>query len=118
MVAIQQQATTVTFCLIVAGQMGTLLACRSDRRPAWAMLGIPNPMLWLGWISEPLLASALVLVAPVAAVFGMAPFPLAWLGPMALAPVLVILVDALDKRWRHAGQPAPSFSRSVAAVPH
>jgi Ca2+-transporting ATPase len=26
-VAIQQQATTVTFCLIVAGQMGTLLAC-------------------------------------------------------------------------------------------
>ena len=117
-VAIQQQATTVTFCLIVAGQMGTLLACRSERRPAWAMLGIPNPMLWLGLVSEPLLASALVLLAPVAAVFGMVPFPMAWLGPMALAPVLVILVDALDKRWRHAGQPAPSFSRSVAAVPH
>ncbi len=115
-VAIQQQATTVTFCLIVAAQMGTLLACRSERRPAWAMLGIPNPMLWLGWISEPLLAGALVLVAPVAAVFGMAPFPLAWLGPMALAPVLVILVDALDKRWRHAGQVPPGFSRSVAAV--
>jgi Ca2+-transporting ATPase len=116
-VAIQQQATTVTFCLIVAGQMGTLLACRSDRRPAWALFGLPNPLLWLGWISEPLLASALVLVAPVAAVFGMAPFPLAWLGPMALAPVLVILVDALDKRWRHAGQLPPAFSRSVAAVP-
>ncbi len=115
-VAIQQQATTVTFCLIVAAQMGTLLACRSERRPAWAMLGIPNTMLWLGWISEPLLAGALVLVAPVAAVFGMAPFPLAWLGPMALAPVLVIVVDALDKRWRHAGQVPPGFSRSVAAV--
>ncbi|MCT0208910.1 cation-transporting P-type ATPase [Synechococcus sp. CS-1332] len=117
-VAIQQQATTVTFCLIVAGQMGTLLACRSERRPAWAMLGIPNPMLWLGLISEPLLASALVLVAPVAAVFGMVPFPMAWLGPMALAPVLVILVDALDKRWRHPGQVLPGFSRSVAAAPH
>jgi Ca2+-transporting ATPase len=116
-VAIQQQATTVTFCLIVAGQMGTLLACRSERRPAWAMLGIPNPMLWLGLVSEPLLASALVLLAPVAAVFGMVPFPMAWLGPMALAPVLVILVDALDKRWRHAGQAPPAFSKSVAAVP-
>ncbi|WP_216909915.1 cation-transporting P-type ATPase [Synechococcus sp. CCY 0621] len=99
-VAIQQQATTVTFCLIVAGQMGTLLACRSERRPAWAMLGIPNQLLWLGLVSEPLLASALVLLAPVAAVFGMAPFPMAWLGPMALAPVLVILADAIDKRWR------------------
>jgi Ca2+-transporting ATPase len=97
---IQRQATSVTFCLIVAGQMGTLLACRSERRPAWEMLGIPNPWLWLGLISEPLLASALVLLPPVAAVFGMAPFPLAWLGPMALAPVLVILADALDKRWR------------------
>lgn len=116
-VAIQQQATTVTFCLIVAGQMGTLLACRSERRPAWAMLAIPNPMLWLGLISEPLLASALVLLAPVAAVFGMRPFPMAWLGPMALAPLLVILADALDKRWRHAGQAPPGFSRSAAAVP-
>ena len=115
-VAIQQQATTVTFCLIVAGQMGTLLACRSEHRPAWALLGLPNPLLWLGWISEPLLASALVLVAPVAAVFGMVPFPLAWLGPMALAPVLVILVDALDKRWRRPGQLPPRLSRSLAAV--
>ncbi|MEA5417249.1 hypothetical protein, partial [Synechococcus sp. BA-132 BA5] len=70
--------------------MGTLLACRSDRRPAWALLGLPNPLLWLGWISEPLLASALV---------------------------LVILVDALDKRWRHPGQLPPRFSRSLAAVP-
>lgn len=116
-VAIQQQATTVTFCLIVAGQMGTLLACRSERRPAWAMLGIPNPLLWLGLVSEPLLASALVLLAPVAAVFGMRPFPMAWLGPMALAPLLVILVDALDKRWRHAGQVPRGFSRSAVAVP-
>lgn len=115
-VAIQQQATTVTFCLIVAGQMGTLLACRSESRPAWAMLAIPNPMLWLGLVSEPLLASALVLLAPVAAVFGMRPFPMAWLGPMALAPLLVILADALDKRWRHAGQVPPGFSRSAAAV--
>ncbi|KAF0652615.1 cation transport ATPase [Cyanobium sp. Copco_Reservoir_LC18] len=116
-VAIQQQATTVTFCLIVAGQMGTLLACRSERRPAWETLGRPNRWLGLGLVSEPLLASALVLLAPVAAVFGMRPFPMAWLGPMALAPLLVILVDALDKHWRQAGQVPQGFSRSVAAVP-
>ena len=46
--AIQHQASTVAFCLIVAGQMGALLACRSDRRPFWELLSIPNPLLWLG----------------------------------------------------------------------
>jgi Ca2+-transporting ATPase len=100
MEAIQRQAGTVTFCLIVAGQMGALLACRSERRPAWERLGLPNRWLVLGLVSEPLLTGALVLLPPLAALFGMAPFPLAWLGPMALAPVLVILTDALHKRWR------------------
>jgi hypothetical protein len=80
--------------------MGTLLACRSERRPAWETLGLPNRWLGLGLVSEPLLTGALVLLPPLAALFGMAPFPLAWLGPMALAPVLVILTDALHKRWR------------------
>ena len=100
--AIQRQATSVSFCLIVAGQMGALLACRSEHRPAWETLGRPNRWLGLGLISELLLASALVLLPPLADLFGMAPFPLTWLGPMALAPVLVILADALDKRWRTA----------------
>ncbi len=98
--ALQHQATTIAFCLIVAGQMGALLSCRSDRRPAWEMVRIPNRLLALGLVSEPVVASALVLLPPVATLFGMAPFPLAWVGPMALAPLLVILADALHKRWR------------------
>ena len=40
--AIQSRAGTVAFCLIVAGQMGALLSCRSDTRPAWEMLEFPN----------------------------------------------------------------------------
>jgi Ca2+-transporting ATPase len=96
--AIQQQASTVAFCLIVAGQMGALLACRSDRRPFWELLPIPNPLLWLGWCSEPVVAGALVLVAPIAAAFELAPFPLAYLGPIALAPLAVLLADTVHKR--------------------
>jgi Ca2+-transporting ATPase len=100
--AIQQEASTVAFCLIVAGQMGALLACRSERRPFWDALTTPNSLLWLGWCSEPVVAGTLLLVPPIAAAFELAPFPLAYLGPIALAPLAVLLADTVHKRliWR------------------
>jgi Ca2+-transporting ATPase len=108
--AIQHQAATVAFCLIVAGQMGALLACRSDRRPFWELLPIPNPLLWLGWVSEPVVAGTLVLVAPIAAAFELARFPLDYLGPIALAPVAVLLADTVHKRliWKRGWGQRPS----------
>ncbi|MCP9841503.1 cation-transporting P-type ATPase [Synechococcus sp. J7-Johnson] len=114
--AIQQRASTVAFCLIVAGQMGALLACRSDRRPFWELLAIPNPLLWLGWLSEPVVAGILVLVAPMAAVFEMARFPVSYLGPIALAPVAVLQADTLHKLLiRQRGQgPRPSIPAAAA----
>ncbi len=36
--------------------MGALLACRSDSLPFWRLLLVPNPLLWLELLSEPLLA--------------------------------------------------------------
>jgi magnesium-transporting ATPase (P-type) len=93
-----RQASSVAFGLIVAAQMGALLACRSERRPFWTTLALPNPWLWWGFLSEPALASLVVLLPPLAGVFATAPFPLAWLGWMALAPLLVLLVDTVHKR--------------------
>ncbi|MGB5134847.1 MAG: cation-transporting P-type ATPase [Prochlorococcaceae cyanobacterium] len=116
--ALQNQASTVAFCLIVAGQMGALLACRSSWRPFWEMLHFPNRLFWIGFLSEPVVAGTLVLVAPLAAVFGTAPFPLAYLGPMALAPVAVLVADTLHKmliRQRGWGQ-RPS-ELAAAALP-
>ena len=98
--AIQHQASAVAFGLIVASQMGALLACRSDQLPFWRLLRVPNRLLWLGLASEPLLAAVVVLQPQLQALFSTAPFPLAWLGPMALAPLVVLLVDSLDKRAR------------------
>ena len=95
--AIALEASTVTFALIVACQMGTLIACRSAERPFWQMLRVPNRLYWIGLLSEPALAGLLVLIPAVASWFGMAPFPVAWLGWMALAPVLVLLVDTAHK---------------------
>jgi magnesium-transporting ATPase (P-type) len=91
---VARQASSVAFGLIVAGQMGALLACRSSERPFWTMLRLPNPLLWLGFASEPLLASLLVLRPALAGMFAMAPFPPAW---MALAPLTVLLADTLHK---------------------
>ncbi|MFN9636951.1 MAG: cation-translocating P-type ATPase [Synechococcaceae cyanobacterium] len=106
--AIQTQASSVAFALIVAGQMGALLACRSDRQPFWASLRRPNRLLWLGFLSEPVVAATLILVPALAAVFGTAPFPAAWLLPMGLAPLLVLAADTLQKRFtRRAEERAP-----------
>ena len=104
--AIQHQAASVTFCLIVAGQIGALLACRSDRLPFWKRLNTPNRLFWLGLISEPLVAGCLVLLPALAAAFGMAPFPLAWLPAMALSTLLVLAADTVHKRWGLPGQTA------------
>jgi calcium-translocating P-type ATPase len=95
--AVQQQASTLAFALIVAGQMGALLACRSDRLPFWRLLPVPNPLLWLGLISEPLLAWGLILVPALAGIFGFLPLqPGDW--PLLMtAPCLVLLADTAFK---------------------
>lgn len=103
----QRQASTLTFVLIVAGQMGALLACRSSIRPFWQLLSRANPLFWAGLLSEPLVAAVLVLVAPVAAVFGMEPIPRHWLGWIGLAPLAVLLADSLHK---HLNQTASVVS--------
>ncbi|MFM7269156.1 MAG: cation-translocating P-type ATPase, partial [Cyanobium sp.] len=92
-----RQASSVAFATIVAGQMGALLACRSERQPFWQLLDRPNRWLWLGLLSEPLLAALLVLLPALAAVIALAPFPLAWLGWIAIAPLVVLLADTAQK---------------------
>ena len=45
------------------------------------------------------MASLLVLLPALAAVFGLAPLPRPWLGWLALGTVTVLLADTLHKRW-------------------
>jgi len=94
---LQQQASSAAFATIVLGQVGVLLACRSEERPVWRLLREPNPLLLLGIASELLLLAALLLLPGLGRLFGMGPFPLHWLGWMALAPLLIVLLDALYK---------------------
>lgn len=101
----QQQASTLTFVLIVAGQMGALVACRSSVRPFWQLLNVDNRLLLAGLLSEPLIAALLVLIAPLAAVFDMQPLPIPWLGWIGLAPLTVLLADTVHKMLPNALAP-------------
>ncbi|MFM7086364.1 MAG: cation-translocating P-type ATPase [Cyanobium sp.] len=100
MQALQLQASSVAFAAIVLGQVGVLMACRSEWRPSWRLLREPNALLWLGVLSELLLLAALLLIPALGRIFSLGPFPAAWLGPMALAPLLIVLADDARKAWQ------------------
>ncbi|MFM7171158.1 MAG: cation-translocating P-type ATPase, partial [Cyanobium sp.] len=97
---VQRQASTLAFALIVAGQVGALLACRSDTLPFWRLIRVPNPLLWWGLVSEPLLASLLILVPGLASVFAFLPLG-SGDGPLLVAaPLVVLLADTSFKALR------------------
>ena len=98
--SLQLQASSAAFTTIVFSQVGVLLACRSEWRPVWRCLREPNGMLWFGIASELLLLAALVLVPALGSVFAIAPFSPDLLGWLLLAPVLIVLADALRKSRR------------------
>ncbi len=98
--AVQLRASSVAFTTIVLGQVGVLMACRSEWRPSWRMLREPNPLLWWGVLSELLLLGALLLLPALGTIFSLGPFPLRWLPLLALAAPLIVLADELRKGWR------------------
>jgi len=112
--AMQHRASAATFTTIVLAQVGVLMACRSESRPALQGLGLAwirtNPLLLLGIGSELLLTTLLITVAPLAALLEMAPFPVGWLGWMLPVPLLVVLVDDARKRLqRQRAAPHPAL---------
>ncbi|MCP9791763.1 cation-translocating P-type ATPase [Vulcanococcus limneticus] len=109
-VAIQQQASAVTLGVIVAAQMGNLMACRSEWRSVLQLPLFSNLLLWLGFVSEPLAFGLLLGLPALAAAFQLAPFPPELLGWLALAPVVVLLAEELRKLVvrRRRRPPAPS----------
>ncbi|MFA9428869.1 cation-translocating P-type ATPase [Egicoccus sp. AB-alg2] len=103
-------ASGAAFLAVVVGQGANAFACRSTRRPGWVawrtnrllLVAVPFALV-LGLLS--------LLVRPVADVLGQAsPPPAGWLVAAAAGPA-VLLVDAVEKRWRRraARQTAPSL---------
>jgi Ca2+-transporting ATPase len=97
--AIQHQASAVTLGAIVFGQIGTLLACRSDWRSILQLPAQLNSLMWLGIGSELLAYAALLFVPALATTFQLAPIPPnLWWWLLICTPVL-LLADELRKLW-------------------
>ena len=93
------QATTASFAAIVACQIGTAMAARTDRT-SLARIGIAgNRMLLVGIAFEIVFAAAIIYLPGVRNVFGMAPLPAWVIALLVPMPVLVWAVDELFRRW-------------------
>ncbi len=90
-----RQATTITFLAIVACQVGTAFAARTERAPLFAIGLATNPVLLAGIAFELAFAAALVYVPFLADLFGASPPPGEALLLLAPFPFVVWGVDEL-----------------------
>jgi calcium-translocating P-type ATPase len=96
------QATTASFAAIVACQVGTAFAARTQHASLRQIGLSTNPLLLGGIAFELLFAAAVIYLPPLQAVFGTAPLPgwaLVLLLPM---PIIVWGVDETYRSWRRA----------------
>ncbi len=100
-------ATTMTFAGIVACQIGTALAARTERVSLKTIGFFSNPLLLWGILSEIVFAAALIYAPPLQGIFGTAALGPAEIGILAVFPLIVWGADELRRRWARgrAGQP-------------
>lgn len=96
-------ASGTAFATIVLGQLANAFACRSSRRPVWAVDPRSNPLM-LGAVGFELVLLLLFLgFGPIAALLGGGlPTLLGWLLAAAAVPA-VVLADAAAKATTHLG---------------
>jgi calcium-translocating P-type ATPase len=115
------QATTASFAAIVACQVGTAFASRTQRSSLRSIGLLSNPLLLAGIGFELLFAAALVYVPALQAVFGTAALPAWVLAALLPMPVVVWGVDeafrAVRRRrdQRRGAGPSPLPGRAAAA---
>jgi magnesium-transporting ATPase (P-type) len=98
------QATTVTFAGIVACQIGTAFAARTDRASLFTIGVFSNPLLLWGILFELVFTAAVIYAPPLQLVFGTAALSWTQLAIVAPFPIIVWGVDELARgvtRRRH-----------------
>jgi calcium-translocating P-type ATPase len=92
------QATTITFVGIVACQIGTAFAARTDRASLFSVGMLSNPLLLWGIAFELLFTASVIYAPPLQDVFGTASLSPGQLAVIAPFPVIVWASDELI-RW-------------------
>jgi len=114
------QASGAYFITVVAAQMGNAFACRSStltiRHLGWST----NQMLIWSVLIALSIALAMVFVPPLASLLGQSsPSAIGW-AVAAIAPIVLLLVDAADKAWRvrryRSSSPSPGYGETSGAT--
>ena len=92
------QATTITFAGIVACQIGTAFAARTDRASLFTVGLFSNPLLLWGILFEVVFTAAVIYAPPLQHIFGTASLSWTQLAIIAPFPIIVWGVDELA-RW-------------------
>jgi magnesium-transporting ATPase (P-type) len=93
-----QRATTMTLAGIVAAQVGNVLACRSERESVLRLGLLSNRAVLLGMAAEVTILLALILLPPLASVFGLAPLSLPEWAPLLGFPIVLLALEE-GRKW-------------------
>lgn len=107
------QATTVTFAGIVACQIGTAFAARTDHASLFSIGLLSNPMLLAGIAFELIFTAAVIYAPPLQDLFGTASLSPAQLALITPFPVIVWGADELA-RWARRRERTPSRAGMVS----
>ena len=94
-----QQATTMTFLGMIAGQIGTAFAVRTQRASLRSVGVFTNRYLLAGIAAEILLAAVFVYAPPMQALLGTAPLPVS---DLLLLPTYPVIVWGADEFMKYA----------------
>jgi calcium-translocating P-type ATPase len=111
------EATTASFAAIVACQIGTAFAARTQHSSLRSIGLTSNPLLLGGIAFELLFAAAVIYLPPVQAVFATAALPLWVLALLVPMPVLVWGLDEIHRALRRRPRTRPVAHRDVTPTP-
>ncbi len=109
-----QQATTMTFLGMIAGQIGTVFAVRTQRASLWSVGIFTNRYLLAGIAAEIMLAAVFVYTPPLQTLLGTAALPATDL--LILLPYPFIVWGA-DEVWRYLLRRSDSRRQHRPALP-
>jgi calcium-translocating P-type ATPase len=93
-----RRATTMTLAAIVATQVGNVFACRTDRESVFRAGLFTNRLVLAGVAAEVAILAALILVPPLARVFGLAPLGAAEWRLLLPFPLVIVLLEE-GRKW-------------------
>ena len=103
-------ATTMTFAGIVACQLGTVFAARTNRASLREIGVFSNPLLLYGVAFEVLFAAALIYLPPLQGLFETVALGLEEVALLACFPVIVWGSDELRRAWLRRSDPPPAVA--------